>query len=877
MSLALHRLARFAFRRPGRVLAVWLVLLISVAALLATQPRTIATGFTLQGTPSQQVLDTVTAELPQAGGSQGTLVFTADDGGRVDTPARSTAIAEAARRAVATGRVVDMEGKLADQRAQVRATITTRVEAKVAAQLTPELATLAASLDRAAASTHNTALSELAMRARALTTQAPHAQVTGATKLFADLTALRSVAEGKGLSPAALGLPDGPRTMTSPTAAVSEAVDTAVAPIVADLDRLTAGTAPQGRPLSVGGRTLTTIRVSDDGRMALLPVQFTAQLNGLSPYALSDLLLVTEQAVEGAGLSAYPSSALNPTKPPLGGHEAVGLGFAVLILLLALGSFVAAGLPVLTALLGVAIGVGTAFAMSSHYVMTTSTPALGLMIGLAVGIDYALFILHKHRTLIVTDDLSPYDAVGRAVGTAGSAVVFAGLTVVTALLALLTLRIPFVTTMALTAASTVLLAVAISVTALPALLGLVGDRIVGSRSRVADTRRRGQHLVAARWIAATTRRPILTIGSVAIALGVLAVGAAGLRLGMPDGGMAAGGSPQRVNYDATSEAFGLGANAPLVVTVRHTDGSGFDTKELLGRAEELAGVDGVSSARFMGANQTRTLAIYQVTPDLGPTDPATEALVHRLRSTSLAGVMPLGVTGLTAINIDLSQVLGEAIPVYIGVVVVLSLVILLLVFRSLLVPVVATGGFLLSIGATLGLVTRAFGDARFTGLVGVDRTGPILSFLPIMATGILYGLAMDYQVFLATSMREAYIHGAPARQAVAAGFRHASRVVVAAAAIMVSVFGGFVLGDDTTIRQFGFALAVGILLDAFLIRMTLMPAVLHLAGERAWWLPRALDRVLPRVDIEGDRLVGAERSALTRPSADLGSGRGAGL
>ena len=298
MSLALHRLARFAFRRPGRVLAVWLVLLISVAALLATQPRTIATGFTLQGTPSQQVLDTVTAELPQAGGSQGTLVFTADDGGRVDTPARSTAIAEAARRAVATGRVVDMEGKLADQRAQVRATITTRVEAKVAAQLTPELATLAASLDRAAASTHNTALGELAMRARALTTQAPHAQVSGATKLFADLTALRSVAEGKGLSPAALGLPDGPRTMTSPTAAVSEAVDTAVAPIVADLDRLTAGTAPQGRPLGVGGRTLTTIRVSDDGRMALLPVQFTAQLNGLSPYALSDLLLVTEQAVE---------------------------------------------------------------------------------------------------------------------------------------------------------------------------------------------------------------------------------------------------------------------------------------------------------------------------------------------------------------------------------------------------------------------------------------------------------------------------------------------------------------------------------------------------------------------------------------------------
>lgn len=895
MPLALRRLARFSFRRPGRVLAVWLALLVGVGVLLATQPRSIATGFTLQGTPSQQVLDTVTAELPQAGGSQGTIVFLADDGGRVDTPARSAAIAEAARRAVATGRVVDMEGRLAEQKAQVRATVTARVEAKVAERLTPQLVSLAQGLQRASQTSHNAMLSELAMRARALTTQAPHAQVTGATKLFADLTALRSVAEGKGLSPAALGLPDGPSMTTSPAAAVSDAVDTAVAPIVADLDRLMAGTTPQGRPLSVGDRTLTTIRVSDDGQMALLPVQFTAQLNDLSPYALSDLLLVTTQAVEGAGLSAYPSSALNPTKPPLGGHEAVGLGFAVLILLLALGSLVAAGLPVLTALLGVAIGVGTAFAMSSHYVMTTSTPALGLMIGLAVGIDYALFILHKHRTLIVTEDLSPYDAVGRAVGTAGSAVVFAGLTVVTALLALLTLRIPFVTTMALTAASTVLLAVAISVTALPALLGLVGDRIVGSRRRAVaarravDTRRPGQHPVAARWIAATTRRPILTIVSVAIALGVLAVGAAGLRLGMPDGGMAAGGSPQRVNYDATSEAFGLGANAPLVVTVRHTDSSVFDTKELLGRAQELADVAGVSSARFMGTNQARTLAIYQVTPKLGPTDPATEALVHRLRSTAPTGLMPLGVTGLTAINIDLSQVLGEAIPVYIGVVVVLSLVILLLVFRSLLVPVVATGGFLLSIAATLGLVTLAFGDARFTWLVGVDRTGPILSFLPIMATGILYGLAMDYQVFLATSMREAYLQGEPAREAVASGFRHASRVVVAAAAIMVSVFGGFVLGEDTTIRQFGFALAAGILLDAFLIRMTLMPAVLHLAGERAWWLPGWLDSVLPQMDIEGERLVRVDRSGLEGRlgpegraglegrSAELDAGPGLGL
>ncbi|MBK8758319.1 MAG: MMPL family transporter [Actinomycetales bacterium] len=866
MPRALHRLARFAFRRPWRVLAAWAVLLAVVGVLLATQPRVIASSFTLRGTPSQEVLDAVTAELPQAGGAQGTLVFTADDGGRVDTPARAAAIAEAARRAADTGYAVDLEAKLAAARVTVRETVTTQVEAKVAESLTPQLTALADGLDRAASATNTpapagntSALAGLSTRARALTSAEPHARVAGATALFAEVEALRNRAGGAGLSPAELGMPAGSVPRTPPDAAVAAAVDKAVEPILRDLDRLTSGTTPQGHPLIVDGRTLATVRVSADGRTAMLPLQLSASLTDLPDNALPEVLRVTGQAAAEAGLSRSASASLTPSKPPLGGHELIGLGVAVLVLLLTLGSFVAAGLPVLTAVLGVAIGVGGAFAMSSHFVMTSSTPALGLMIGLAVGIDYALFILHKHRTLVTREGLAPAEAIGRAVGSAGSAVVFAGLTVITALLGLLTLDISFVTTMAITAAVTVLLAVAISVTALPALLGLVGVRIAGSlRSpRVAapdPARPPAHHPVATRWIGVVTRRPLLTILAVSLGLGVLALGATGLRLGMPDGGVAAAGSPQRVNYDATSAAFGPGANAPLVVAVRHTDASSFDTAALLSRQAELAGIEGVSTVRFMGANEGRTLAIYQVTPQAGPTDRATEALVHRLRGTTLTGVAPLGVTGLTAINIDLSEVLAAAIPVYLGVVVVLSLIILLIVFRSLLIPLVATGGFLLSIAATMGLVSLAFGTEGFGWLAGVDRTGPILSFLPIMATGILYGLAMDYQVFLASSMREAHVHGAPAREAVATGFRHASRVVVAAAAIMVSVFAGFVLGDDTTIRQFGFALSTGILLDAFLIRMALMPAVLHLAGERAWWLPRWLDRMVPRVDIEGDRL-----------------------
>ncbi|MCE1179898.1 MAG: MMPL family transporter [Micrococcales bacterium] len=856
MSLALHRLGRYAFAHPRRFLLGWLLVVAAVVALLATQPREIATGLTIAGTPSQDVLDTVSKELPEAGGTSGTIVVTAPEGGRVDTPERAAAIADAVERQAATGQVVDREGRLADQRAQVRAKITAKVEDKVAADLGPKLGNLATSLERAAAKAPNATLTELATRARTLSKASPHEQVTGASDLFADLAAFREQAAALGVTPEQMGLPAPAQQMTDPADSVRTAVDKAAAPVLADLDRLTDGTSPQGHPLVVDGRELHTVSVSADGTTAVIPVQLAQPLNDLPDYALEDVLRVTDLAVERAGLTASPSTALMPTEPPLGGHEAIGLGIAVIVLLLTLGSLVAAGLPVLTALVGVFIGVGGAYALSANYVMTTSTPALGLMIGLAVGIDYALFIIHKHRTLIMREGLPAREAMGRALGTAGSAVLFAGLTVVIALLALLTLGIAFVTTMALTAATTVALAVAISLTALPALLGLAGERVVGRGARTGGHAAYavGHHPIARRWVGAVTAHPVITVLLVLLALGLPAWGAADLRLGMPDGGVAASGSPQRVNYDANTRAFGEGANAPLVVTVRREDGKELATEDLLDRQRELAAVVDVQSVRLMGASPDRTLAIYQTIPKEGPNDPSTEALVHRLRATELPGIQPLGVTGLTALNIDLSEVLADAIPVYVGVVVLLSLVVLLLVFRSLLVPIGATLGFLLAIGATMGLVVAAFGDERWTWLVGVDRAGPILSFLPIMATGILYGLAMDYQVFLGASMREDHVHGAHAREAVKSGFQHASRVVVAAAIIMISVFGGFVLGDDTTIRQFGFALSTGILIDAFLIRMTLMPALLHLAGERAWWLPRWLDRLLPRVDIEGDRL-----------------------
>ena len=285
---------------------------------------------------------------------------------------------------------------------------------------------------------------------------------------------------------------------------------------------------------------------------------------------------------------------------------------------------------------------------------------------------------------------------------------------------------------------------------------------------------------------------------------------------MPSGAVAQAGSPQRTSYDAITKAFGEGTNAPLIVLARERGKTPFDQAKLLSTQQALADMDGVVDVALMGSSPDSELAIYQVTPEGGPNDESTAELVTRLRSVPLPEVGLLGVTGLTAMNIDLSEALADAIPVYVVLVVVLSLLVLLVVFRSLLVTLAATFGFLLTMAAVAGLVVTVFGNPDWTWVVGVDRPGPILPFLPIMATGILYGLANDYQLFLGTSIREDYVRGADPRASIRSGFVHAGRVVVAAAIIMVAVFGGFVLSSDTTIRQFGFALSAGVLIDAFL-------------------------------------------------------------
>ncbi len=880
MSAFLYRLGKRAALRPLVPLLAWLLVILAVVALLATQSTSISTGLTLDDAPAQQVLDDVTEALPEAGGTQGTLVFQATDGGRVDTPERADAIGRALDAAAESGLVLDRDARLLAQQADVGATVRTNVESRVAADVTAQIEELVKALDGGlptdVPATQREQAAQFASRIQAINTTAQDLLeasdadlIAGASDLFTDVRQLQLDLNSAGIDLGAL--PAAEDGATDPAAAVEAAAATATADALDRLDSLTRGTSPRGTELLTSGGVRPSVLVSDDGTAAIASIQFTEQVSDLPAGTLDDVLKTIDTVAAHDGLTVSASSSLHPAEAPIGGTEAIGLVIAAVVLVIALGSLVLAGLPVLLALVGVFIGVGGAYALSANFEMTTSTPALGLMLGLAVGIDYALFIVHKQRSLQIHRDLDVVESTALAIATAGGAVLFAGGTVVIALLGLLTLGMGFVSTMALTAAVTVLLAVALALTALPALLGLIGRARRRSPARPqtparphAPAPQQQEHSrfgrAAQRWIAAVTARPILTIVLVALALGGLAVPASHMELGMPSGAVAASGSEQRTAYDAVSEALGEGANAPLVVALTPTDPGAVDQDRLEAWKQALADHDSVSNVQLMGTSEDRTLILYTVVPDAGPTATDTADLVHAVRGGEIAGVQEVGVTGLTAINIDLSESLRSAIPVYVTLVVLLSLAVLLLVFRSLVVPLAATGGFLLSIGATMGLVVTAFANSDFTWLVGMDRAGPVLSFLPIMATGILYGLAMDYQVFLGTSIREVYVRGESAQKAVVDGFHHASRVVVAAAVIMVSVFAGFVLSDDAMIRQFGFALSIGILIDAFLIRMTLIPAVLHLAGDRAWWLPQWLGRILPNLDLEGTRLDAAGSS-----------------
>ncbi|TDC78028.1 MMPL family transporter [Streptomyces hainanensis] len=597
--------------------------------------------------------------------------------------------------------------------------------------------------------------------------------------------------------------------------------------------------------------------VSEDGRTALAQVLYPIKRDALEDSSVTALEDIAARAA-GSGLRAEVGGSVYSTAGvEVGIGEVIGLAVAVVVLLTTFGSLLAAGLPLLTALIGLVVGLLSLMLVSNAATVSSTAPTLALMIGLAVGIDYALLILSRHRGQLAAG-MAVEESAARATATAGAAVVFAGLTVIIALAGLTVVGIPFLTVMGLAAAWTVLLAVAVAVTLLPALFGLAGERLrprpgsrAARRATAADSRGAGR-----RWTALAIRRPLVTVVAVTAALLAVALPALRLELGMPDNGTAAPETTQRRAYDLISDAFGPGNNGRLLVLVRTAEGA----DPVAAATTVAAGLDqpGIAAvSEPQPADDGRT-AIVTVVPEDGPRDEPTKRLVRDIRAAVPALAAAVGaevlVTGSTAAAIDLSDRLSDALLPFAAVVVGLALVLLLLVFRSIVVPLKAAAGFLLSIGAALGAVVAVFQWGWLADLFGVATAGPVFSFTPILLIAVLFGLAMDYEVFLVSRMREEFVRTGHPREAVVAGAGHASRVVTAAALIMFAVFASFVTVEDLSLKPIALGLAVGIAIDAFLVRMTLVPAVLALTGRAAWWLPRWLDRVLPDLDVEGARL-----------------------
>jgi len=540
-----------------------------------------------------------------------------------------------------------------------------------------------------------------------------------------------------------------------------------------------------------------------------------------------------------------------------GNSEVLGILVAAVVLVITFGSLVAAGLPLLTAVLGVGAAVAGIQIASGFVDLGSSTSTLALMLGLAVAVDYALFIVSRYRHEIAAGRRAE-EAAARAVGTAGSAVTFAGLTVFIALAALAVVDIPVLTEMGLAASFAVVIAVLIALTLLPALLGFAGRRVLGRRGQAS-----GKPAGGLRWARFVTRRPVAVLVVAVLGLLVLAIPALDLRLGLPGDNLAGAETTQRKAYDLLTDGFGPGFNGPLTVVV-----NGADADSTAGEIRALPGVVAVSPPVLNPAGDT---AILQVIPAGAPDSTETEELVHAIRE--IEG--PL-VTGTTAVDIDMSAKMGAALGPYLAVIVVLAFLLLTVLFRSILVPLKAIAGFLLSVVATFGAVVAVFQWGWLDGLFGIDQAGPVMSMLPVFLIGIVFGLAMDYEVFLVSRMREEHVHGSAPTEAVVNGFAHGARVVTAAAIIMISVFSGFILSPESFIKSIGFALAAAILFDAFVVRMTIVPAVMTLLGRRAWWLPSWLDRVLPDIDVEGDKLrdLPDERTEPEHTDAELvGAGR----
>jgi putative drug exporter of the RND superfamily len=844
MATLLHRIGALAARRPTAVLLVWLFIVAAAVGGATTLSRPLSNEFEIPDSEFARVLDHLGEVIPAVAGGTGTVVVHSPD------------------------------GFTAQQRSALRDTIGEWERLPHVTEVVDPFA-LQSRLD---GSDRRLARAERRLREGQDDHDAGRARLAGLEAFLADNPDAatpeveQQVAEGRArLARAEQRLDDG-----------WDEVRTAGA-------------------LRAAGSGVSF--VSDDRTTALVQVRFDTETQQLDPAVLGRVPQAGA-TLSKAGLEADYGQELTMSREVGGIGEVVGVAVAGVVLLVMLGSLVLAGLPLAIALVGVGVSLATGLVATHWISLQQMAPVLGMMLGLAVGIDYALFIVNRHRRQLgdLVDDGVDLDrgriraSIALATGTAGSAVVVAGTTVVIALAALAVSGIPTLLQMGLLAAFTVAVTVLVSLTLTPALLSLIGRRAVPRRRRTSSASATAARAPwPQRWVGLVTRRPRAAAALVTLVMVVLAVPALSMRLGLPDGSSEPQDSTAYRAYERVATSFGPGANGPLLLSADYESPVAQDdlVAEQARIARAVLAVDDRVSVLPIGTSEDRRTIAFQVVPAEGPSSESTVELVEglrrlaagdSLRETSwlhlhgligdssptgrdlLGDDVELGLTGATVANIEVSERLAGALPLYLTMVIGLSLLLLTVVFRSILVPLVATAGFLLSVAASFGAIVVVYQWGWLGSLFDVHDPSAVFSFMPTLLIGILFGLAMDYQMFLVSGMHEAYVHGRDARTAVREGFSSGARVVAAAALIMVSVFSGFIYAEMTMARSIGFGLAVGVLLDAFLVRMTFTPAVLSLLGDRAWWLPRWLDRLLPDLDVEGAAL--AERLAAREPSEE---------
>ena len=876
MATLLYKLGLFSARKAWQVIVAWIVLLAITTGLALSLGGKLTTSISVSGVPSQNVVDQLQTSFPDASRGSGQVVFFKESGSFTDADrAAITAaleevenlpeVSEAINPFTVQAEIRDGEKEILDGKQELA-----DAEAKIA-DGEAELADAEAEIADGEAQIAE-GLKTLAATKRDL--ESKLAQVNAGLKQMQD-AGLPASAQAELLGNKAQlegGLAEVERQRAIALASRDEIANGKIE-IAEARDEIVSGVdeiAQAKIDLAIGEKLLAATRnftvVSSDENTALATIRFDKRGTELEE-GTRDSVVESLRAADLNGIQVEFSQELTQSFGEiLGIGEIIGLIAAAIVLFVLLGTFIGMAIPIFSAVVGVAISATTVLALASEIEMTSTTPVLGVMLGLAVGIDYSLFIVNRHRRQM-KNGMELKESIGLANGTSGNAVLFAGLTVVIALVALNLTGIGFVGLMGSMGAIAIVIAVAIALTVTPAALSLIGDRILSKKEKtaskgakkksVAKKKSEGKAALKPVW---ATRYPWVAVFSIVAVLGIMAIPLSDMRLGLPDGGSEPKYSTAYKAYTLTSEGFGPGFNGQ-VTTVLSTDKpiSEDDTLEFQAEvATALMALDNVKAAVPAAIADDRKTFIFQVVPTGGPSSVETEQLIYDIRDVSgsflSAYGAEVGVTGITATNIDVSDKIADVLPLYLATVILLSLFLLMLVFRSILIPILAAAGFLLTVTATLGAVVAVYQWGWLADLFGVTSPGPILSFLPIFLIGILFGLAMDYQLFLVSGMREAYAHGKKPKDAINFGIHLSRGVVVAAALIMVTVFGGFAFSHLATIRPIGFGLAIGVLIDAFLVRLLLVPAAMTILNKSAWWLPKWIDKAMPDIDVEGTKL-----------------------